>query len=668
VNVTAVFGAAALLSALSTSLFATGASVYGLRHGSRAAILAGRRAVFATAALVTLAAGALLYALMTDDFSIAQVAAVSSSELEPLMKWSALYTGQPGALIFWTWLTSIFMAAFVVVTVPRIPWGAPHAVAAAGAILSAFLIALVFFASPFQISPITPEDGRGLNPLLVDPGMLIHPPLLVAGMVSTAVPFVLGAAALMSGKVDRAWIRHARGWALLSFLVLSAGNFAGSWWAYTVLGWGGYWGWDPVENSSLLPMLPMVAFLHTVMVQERRGMMKLWNLILVFAAFALAVFGTFNVRSGLITSVHSFVESALGPYFLLLVGLTLIGSVALLVWRMASLRGEHDFDSLLSREATMIVNSYVMIAITVIVLGGTLFPIFSELLAGTRITVGPHFYSQVVGPLLIAMLVLMVLGTVFPWRRAARDTLVRRLTMPVVMLAASWVALSVLGMRDPFALTGVSLAIVLIYVTVREYVVAARGLRRATNRGWPSSFASLLERDQRRWGGYLVHLGVAVIAIAVVSSTVYQEQVRATVAPGASFRVGDYVLTYGGLSERTPGVNGIATEVVANVSISEGGEAAGVLFPGKRYFAGYPEQPASMVAIDGDLQEDLYVFLQGWDDTEVAVFQAFVNPLMQWLWIGGAVYLIGGLAALLPGQQPVPVRRGSPISGAQPGA
>ncbi|PKN81172.1 MAG: cytochrome C biogenesis protein, partial [Chloroflexi bacterium HGW-Chloroflexi-9] len=326
-NVTATLGAAALLTALACSVVALGASVYGQRSRSRVAMLAGRRAILAAAALLTVAVLALGYALVANDFAIAHVASVSSSEMQARMKWASLYSGQPGSLLFWTWSMSMFMAAFVLITVPKISWGSAHAVGTLGAVLAAFLVALVFFASPFRLSPVRPEDGTGLNPLLVDPGMLIHPPFLLTGLVSTVIPFTLGAAALMSGRLDQAWIRHARGWALASFLVLSIGNFLGGWWAYTVLGWGGYWGWDPVENSAILPLLPMTAFLHALVVQERRGMLKLWNLVLVLAAFALAVFGTFNVRSGLVASVHSFAQSEVGPYFLLLVGLVVVASI-----------------------------------------------------------------------------------------------------------------------------------------------------------------------------------------------------------------------------------------------------------------------------------------------------------------------------------------------------
>jgi cytochrome c-type biogenesis protein CcmF len=445
--------------------------------------------------------------------------------------------------------------------------------------------------------------------------------------------------------------------------VLSVGNFLGGWWAYTVLGWGGYWGWDPVENSAILPLLPMTAFLHSMMVQERRGMLKLWNLALVTAAFALAVFGTFNVRSGLVESVHSFAQSDVGAYFLILVGVVVVASIGLLAWRAQYLKPDHDFDSLLSRESGLILNNYLLTAIALVILGGTLFPVFSELFDGSRVTVGPSFYNRVVGPLLIALVALIAIGTVLPWRRAAGSTLVRRFRAPVILLVASLVVLAVFGMHDPFALAGTSAAIVLFYVTVREFVLGARGARAATGANWLMAFFGLFDRDRRRYGGYLVHIGFAVMAIAVVGSTIYQQQVRTTVAPGESFEVGGRTLTYEGLRERQGTANGIESEIVAPVTISEDGEQTGRLEPGRRLFTNFPQQPTALVAVDSSLRDDLYVFVQGWDDNGVAEFHVFVNPLITWLWIGGAIYVVGGLLAFAPQRANVAERRELPSEG-----
>jgi len=662
-NLLASVGAASLITALATAIFTSGAAVAGLRTRRPRLVQASRRALMATALFTSLAFGTLIVALLRDDFSLAYVASVSSRDMETPMKWAALWSSQAGSLLYWTWMMSLLMAVFAWVTLPRIPWGAPHATAAAGGVLAAFLVALVFLASPFEVSRVTPPDGVGLNPLLVDRGMLVHPPFLLGGLVSTSIPFVLGAAALLSARIDNAWLRSVRHWALLSWLVLSVGNFLGGWWAYTVLGWGGYWGWDPVENSAILPLLPMTAFLHSMMVQERRGMLKLWNLALVAAAFGLAVFGTFNVRSGLVESVHSFAQSDVGAYFLVILAGVLVASIALLVWRGPYLKPDHDFDSLLSRESGLILNNYLLTAIALIVLGGTLFPVFSELFDNSRITVGPPFYNRVVGPLLIGLVALVAIGTVLPWRKAAGPTLVRRFRVPGALFVGSIIVLVALGMHDPFALAGTASAIVLLYVTLREYVLGTRGARAASGSNWLSAFFGLFDRDRRRYGGYLVHIGFAVIAIAVVGSNIYQEQVRTSVAPGESFEAGGRTLTYQGLRQRPGTSNGVETEIVAPVTVSKDGKQIAYLEPGRRLFTNFPQQPTGLVALDSTWRDDLYVFVQGWDSNGVAEFHVFVNPLISWLWIGGAIYVAGGLIAFAPVRAPAPERRELPADG-----
>ncbi|TAJ20439.1 MAG: heme lyase CcmF/NrfE family subunit, partial [Dehalococcoidia bacterium] len=630
------------------SLFAAVASIAGHRLQHRALMMAGRRAILAVAFLTTTATATLGYALLANDFSIAHVASVSSTQMQTPMKWASLYSGQPGSLLFWTWSMSLFMAAFVVITVPRISWGAPHAVATMGFVIAAFLFALVFFASPFRVSPVTPVDGQGLNPLLVDPGMLIHPPFLLSGLVSTVIPFTLGAAALLSGRIDGAWVRHARGWALTSFLVLSIGNFLGGWWAYTVLGWGGYWGWDPVENSAILPLLPMIAFLHALIVQERRGMLKTWNVILVLAAFCLAVFGTFNVRSGLVASVHSFAQSEVGPYFLGLLAVTIVTSLVLIVWRLPRLQAVSEIDSLASRETGLILNSYLMIAMALVILGGTLFPVFSELVRGARITVGPPFFNEVMAPLLIAMLALTALGTLLPWRRGAPAMLRRRGGPIVAATAVTGATLFLLGMRDIRALLATSAAASVVLVSAREFAAGARALGRERGTSPVGALPSLFGRDSRRYGGYLVHIGVAVMAVAVVGSTIYRAQERAVLAPGESFQARGYTFTYERLTSREPKVNGIELEVYADIRVTKDGREVALMRPGRRFFSNFPEQPTGIVALDESLTRDLYLFVQGWNKDGLAEVHAFVNPLIMWLWIGGGIYIAGGLLAYGP--------------------
>ena len=666
-NFAAAIGAASLLTALATAVFACVGATVGLRARRPMLVRASRRALLVTALLTSVAMATLGTALLRNDFSLAYVAGVSSRAMEPYMKWASIYSQQAGSLLFWTWAMSLFVAGFAWFTLPKIAWGAPHAMAVCGATLAAFLIPLVFLASPFHVSAVTPLDGRGLNPLLVDAGMLVHPPFLLSGLVSTVVPFALGAAALMSARIDGAWIAAVRRWALLSWLVLSVGNFLGGWWAYHVLGWGGYWGWDPVENSAILPLFPMTAFLHSMMVQERRGMLKLWNLVLVVSAFGLAVFGTFNVRSGLVDSVHSFAQSQIGAYFLVLVAIVVVGSIALMAWRAPYLRAEHDFESLLSRESALIVNNYLFAAIALVILGGTLFPVFSELFADTRVTVGPSFFNQAVGPLLIALVALVAVGTVLPWRRASNATIASRFIPPLGGAAGGAIVLWLFGMRDVSALLATTSAIALVIATAREFVLGARGLRAATGRSWVGAMLSLFERDQRRYGGYLVHLGVAVMAVAVVGSTIYQQQLRPTLRPGESFEVAGRTVTYNGLLQRKGVANGIDSEIFAELVVAQGGTQVALLEPARRLFTNFPGQPTTVVGLQTTLRDDLYVFLQGWDDHEVVELHVFVNPLVSWLWIGGAIYILGGVLAWAPRGTPELARARLPAGAATTG-
>lgn len=657
-NLAGALGASALLTALAAAIFTVVASTWGVRRAHPGALAAGRRALYATAALLTAAIATLMVALLRDDFGLAYVASVSSREMQTAFKWASLWSGQPGSLLLWTWLMSLALAGVVWHTGARLRWARGHAQAVSGGVVAAFLLPLVFLASPFEVSAVTPADGVGLNPLLVDGAMLIHPPMLLAGLASTVAPFTIGAAVLLAGRIDTSWVRVARPWALASFVVLSAGNVLGGWWAYTVLGWGGYWAWDPVENSAILPLLPMIALLHGFAVQERRGMLKLWNLAMAFAAFSLAIFGTFNVRSGLVSSVHSFAQSDIGPYFLGLLGAALLGSVVLLAWRSSRLSADHDFESLLSRETGLIVNNYLLTAIALVILGGTLFPVASELVRDVRITVSAPFYDQAVGPLLALLLLVAAIGTLLPWRRGAPRSLARRFAWPAALLVLSAVGLAAAGVRDPFALAGIVFAVTLIAVTLREYWHGARGAHRAAGGGavaWPGAFGALFRRDPRRYGGYLVHLGVAVMAIAVVGSTVYQQQVRATVAPGESFEAGRYTLTYERLDGRAGSANGVETEAVATITVRQGDRVVGELQPGRRFFTNFPGQPMGIVALHSTWREDLYLFVQGWDENLVAEFQAFVNPLMIWLWAGAGLYVAGGLLAF-GWQRPVPAR------------
>ena len=564
-NIIATLGSASLIIAFSCTVFSLAASLIYFRTQINIFLSLARHSIIATAMLISFSLLVMAYALLSNDFSIAHVASVSSKNMEPWMKWASIYSGQSGSLLFWTWALSLFLAMFSLKTLPKILWGAPHAIVVMALLLSAFLIPLIFFTSPFTVSTITPEDGRGLNPLLVDRGMLVHPPALLSGLVSTSIPFTLAMSALMSGRLDSSWIQHARSWALLSFLILSVGNFLGAWWAYTVLGWGGYWGWDPVENSAILPLLPIAAFLHSQTVQLRRGIFKGWNLSLVLAAFALAVFGTFNVRSGLVASVHSFAQSDIGPYFLGLLGVISFISIALLCLRWNSLKPDRDLDSLLSKETGLVLNTYILMALTLVILGGTLFPIFSELIQGVRITVGPPFFNETTGPLWIILLIVMSIGIMLPWRKTTRNSILKRVSIPLIISITTAFFLFILGIRNYIVLLTLLSAEMVLLVTLREFFLVGKVHQSISDQPLFLSILKLFETNQHRYGGYLVHIGVALIAIAIIYSYTFQAQTRQTMLPGESFNISGYQIKYEELFESKPGINGVSKEILAKV-------------------------------------------------------------------------------------------------------
>ena len=643
-NIIATLGSASLIIAFSCTVFSLAASLIYFRTQINIFLSLARHSIIATAMLISFSLLVMAYALLSNDFSIAHVASVSSKNMEPWMKWASIYSGQSGSLLFWTWALSLFLAMFSLKTLPKIHWGAPHAIVVMALLLSAFLIPLIFFTSPFTVSTITPEDGRGLNPLLVDRGMLVHPPALLSGLVSTSIPFTLAMSALMSGRLDSSWIQHARSWALLSFLILSVGNFLGAWWAYTVLGWGGYWGWDPVENSAILPLLPIAAFLHSQTVQLRRGIFKGWNLSLVLAAFALAVFGTFNVRSGLVASVHSFAQSDIGPYFLGLLGVISFISIALLCLRWNSLKPDRDLDSLLSKETGLVLNTYILMAITLVILGGTLFPIFSELIQGVRITVGPPFFNETTGPLWIALLIVMSIGIMLPWRKTTRNSILKRVSIPLIISITTAFFLFILGIRNYIVLLTLLSAEMVLLVTLREFFLGGKVQQSISDQPLFLSILKLFETNQHRYGGYLVHIGVALIAIAIISSYTFQAQTRQTMLPGESFNISGYQIKYEELFESKPGINGVSKEILAKVEI----DGKRLIYPGQRLFTNFPNQPVAIVAIDGNPLRDVYVFLQGWTDEGMIELHVFVNPLIQLLWFGGIIYVVGAILAYTP--------------------
>src|SRR5215470_8215932 len=430
----ASLGQICIVGAFGLALYAIVSSVAGVRARSRELILSGQNAAWAVTALITAASLTLLFALAVHDFSLRYVWEHSSRAMSMDLVLAAFYSGQQGSLLYWAWTLSIFTA--VVLWQQRKP-GAhrvfmPYVVAVLMVIQAFMTLLLGFIATPFEALPRPPQDGVGLNPLLYDAGMRIHPPMLLAGLMSWSVPFAFGIAALAAGRLGNEWLNLSRRYAMVAWVILGLGNILGAWWAYHVLGWGGYWGWDPVENVALMPWLVGTAFIHSIQMQERRGMLKAWNVALIMIAFFLSIFGTFVVRSGILASVHAFALSAIGPYFLGFLALVIVGSLGLLFWRMPNLRSDNQLDALLSREASFLINNLLFLGITFAIFWGTIYPLVAEALADQKVSVGPPFFKQVVGPLLGALLLLMGIGPLMPWRRASRATLRNNFKFPVL--------------------------------------------------------------------------------------------------------------------------------------------------------------------------------------------------------------------------------------------
>lgn len=642
-------GSGALVAALVAACCSLVAGFLGARTRDPRMLASARNGAYAVAAMLALASTCLIISFLGHDFSLRYVAEHSSRAMPVEYVVAAFYSGQQGSLLYWALALSVFGAVVVRSTYSRLLPLIGYAVGVLMGIIGFFLLILNFVSGPFERLPVAPLDGRGLNPLLYDGGMLIHPPMLLLGYSSVAIPYAFAMAALISGRTDADWMRATRRYALFAWAFLGAGNLLGAWWAYHVLGWGGYWGWDPVENSAIMPWLALTAYVHSSMVQQRRGMLKAWNMGLIIAAFCLAIQGTFIVRSGVISSVHSFAQSAIGPYFFAFLAAVVIASVTLLLARIPLLRDEGRFDAVASRESGFLLNNVLLVGIAFATYWGTIFPLVSEALRGIKATVGPPFYQQVNGPLLLGLLALMGVGPLLPWRRASSQQLRRTFVVPLAAAGVSATLLVVVGARTPAAAIAFAAALFAAAVVISEYWRGVRARMRATGESAWAAVERLLARAPSRYGGYLVHLGVAVIAVGVISSSFYQQVREATLPVGGSFSIGRYTLTHLGLSETTsPG----SRTVAARLALSEAGAAPRVVEPGRVFYENFNDQPATHVVIETQWLEDLYLVLSGWGEDGAISLVATLNPMVPLIWIGGVVLLLGTAVTLWPEKKP----------------
>jgi len=648
----AALGQICIVGAFAMALYAIAGSLAGARWRAHELIASGQHAAWAVFGLITAASVTLIVAFAVHDFSLRYVWEHSSRAMSMDLILAAFYSGQQGSLLYWAWTLSIFTA--IVLWQQRKP--GPHRVfmpyvVAVLMVIEAFMTLLLgFVATPFEALPRPPADGVGLNPLLYDEGMRIHPPMLLAGLMSWSVPFAFAVAALATGKLGNEWLALCRRYAMVAWVILGLGNILGAWWAYHVLGWGGYWGWDPVENVALMPWLLGTAFIHSIQMQERRGMLKAWNVALIMVAFFLSIFGTFVVRSGILASVHAFALSAIGPYFLTFLGLAIVGSLGLFFWRLPQLRSDNQLDSLLSRESSFLINNLLFLGITFAIFWGTIYPLVAEAVADQKVSVGPPYFKQVAGPLFGALILLMGIGPLMPWRRASRDHLAESFKLPIIGTVVGLLVLFVLGVRDPFAVLGFGLCLFVAGTIVQEFARGSMARHRATGENYVAALGNLVRRNNRRYGGYLVHVGMLLIGAGVIGSQVYQQETQANLAPGQSVSLGSYTIVANGIqTTNPPGVR------VVDGLLSVNGQD---LRPEKQFFDNFPQQPSTKVGLRSTPFEDLYVVLGGWTGdgpTATISLAVFINPLVSWIWSGGVLLLLGTVVSLWPA--PIPSRR-----------
>ena len=619
-------------------------------------VASGERALYAVFAFVVLASAGLITALVTHDFSLAYVASFTSANLPLVYTITAFWGGQAGSMLFWCLVLALYAALCTWTNRDRNRELMPWVTGTLGAVLLFFLATTAFGTNPFTRLDWTPVDGRGMNPQLQNPGMAAHPPMLYLGYVGTAVPFAFAVAALITRRLDADWLAAVRKWSLITWLFLTVGIVLGMWWAYVELGWGGYWAWDPVENSSLLPWLTCTAFLHSIMIQEKRGMLRKWNVTLVIATFLLSVLGTFITRSGVIESVHAFAQSPVGTWFGTFLVISTVASAYLVTTRLRDLEGKAELESMVSREAAFLYNNLVLVGIAFSVLWGTLFPIISEAVKGEKITVGAPFFNAVNVPLGLLLLALTGIGPLIAWRRASAANLKRQFAVPLFAGLAAAALLAALGMRDGYALVAYAIAAFVLGTIAQEFWKGTQARRRMHGESVPAALYHLVARNRRRYGGYVVHLGIVVL-FAAFAGLYFREEMEITLDPGETFETVDpygarWTFTNQGVSEFDQ-LNRLVTGVT--LGVTKDGKSMGLLTSEKRQYFDSRRlptfEPVTEVGIIEKPRQDVYLVFVGTPGEQIAEVNIRFNPLVWWVWFGGIVMTIGGLIVLWPQAQ-----------------
>jgi cytochrome c-type biogenesis protein CcmF len=646
-------GQLSLLLALGLSIYAVVGSFLGGWLGNRRLAETALRSSLVVAGLVTLSVGTLWYQFVVNNFNLHYVANNSNRTMAWYYKFGALWGGQEGSLLFWCWLLTLYLLVAVLLNRKRNPGLMPYVVGVASMVVAFFLIINNFVANPFEqmglaragssAVPFTPADGRGLNPLLQYWAMVIHPPILYLGYVGFTIPYAFAMAALMTRQLDDDWLRSARRWMMIPWLFQTVGILLGAKWAYVVLGWGGYWGWDPVENASLMPWFTGTAFLHSIIMQERKGMMKVWNMTLILTTFVLCILGTFLTRSGVVSSVHAFGQSPVGPFFAGFLLFMIAFSLFFLLSRLNDLKSEARFDSLVSRESSFLFNNLVFMATGFAVLWGTLFPVISDALFAEKRTVGPSFFNTVCIPIGLFILLLTGVGPLLAWRKTSLRSLKKNFLIPVLIGTAAGVLFFFLGIRNGYSLVCLFLCVFVAATILSEFHRGALARSRQGLNYFPALF-TLTFKNPRRYGGYIVHLGMVCLFVGFAGSG-FNQETQQEMLPGDKLSLGAYTLRLDGIDDSNT-VNYEAA--VANLSVFQHGRKTAIMHPERRFYKS-SEQATTEVALKSGLKEDLYVVLAGFNpDNNRAIVHVFVNPLVAWVWLGSLVLVLGTLVALIP--------------------
>ena len=652
-----IFGSFALILAFLAAVYAFAAGIAGAITRRPLLTRSARHAGIAVFGLVTLAVASLEYFFFTDNFSMTYVAAHSNRALPAFYKFAALWAGQEGSLLFWSWLLSTYVFLALFVNRNKHPELMPYAGVVMAGVQIFFLTLNNFVASPFGVlgGPDASGtlrlaalgDGHGLNPLLQYPEMVIHPPMLYLGYTGFTIPFAFALAALLGRYPGEKWIHITRRWTMIAWCFQSIGILLGAHWAYAVLGWGGYWAWDPVENASLLPWITGTAFLHSVMMQEKRGMLKVWNIWLVFTTFMLCILGTLLTRSGVISSVHAFAQSSIGNWFVGFLALVFIVCFWSYWLNRDYLRSDNTLDSLVSRESSFLFNNLILLAACFAVLWGTLFPVLSEWVVGNKISVGPPFFNKVNVPIALFLLLLTGVGPLLAWRKTSFDALRRNFAWPVIIGVLSGIVAFAFGWREIYSLICLILCVFVTLSIASEFNRGARVIAARDGSNMLTAIGDLTMRNTRRYGGYVVHFGMVLIFIGIAGSA-FNKDVQMEMAPGQSLAIGPYTILCQNFDRVAN--NNFESER-ATLEIFRNGRSEMMLYPERRFFLA-SEVTETMVAVQSKPLHDLYVVYAGRSpESGKPVIHAYLNPLVKWIWFGGIVVVLGTGLALLPNRR-----------------